>query len=734
MKKLLSSALSILMIATTFFCVPLCAWADGEGTLGAVKNPRYSSSANVTADKLKVSALDKVAAQHFRSALVARDSIIDVEFHSNVLTEEELYDYAFDMFDYAMSDELSVSCVDGDYLNYQWNSLNCGYVYHTDENKYILEYEMEYNSTADDEVEVDKVVDDFLSTIDRSDYSDYEILDKFHQYILDNCFYSEASRDRNHIAAGVFVDNEAVCQGYALAFYRLCKEFGFDVRVVESDPYEGCHAWNLVYVGDAYYYIDATWDDGDTPFGDHYYFLVDYATLQSKDSEQYKEHKLNSNVYDNDAYFNSVYRNNISEAPYDAAAKSIANCSIEVNYTNPLASVVKNSDGAELTQGKDYFINALSNESFMTVIGIGDYANTQSKRMLTVDGMQTTVSAKEVDYFDGVTAPQSSVASLSNGSDYIVSYPNIYSDGVYYNVIQGIGKYTGVEYTPFTVKKNVAYKDITLDNTEYTYDGKEKCPSVYIPGMTQGVDYTVSYADNISSGYARAIITGIGSYTGQKIVEFIIKPQATAFVDNFSTSSSATLKWNSSADASGYKVEMQTNNGFVEVGNVASPQTDYTVNSLYNYTVYYFRVRAYKNTSKGVVYSDYSPCLAVMTSFAQPSVNQIQTVSKEASSKSNVIKPSKPRKTAIKKLKTSKKSIVVYWKKVSAKGYQIQYSTNSRFKKAKIITVKGSSKTSGKIKKLKKGKKYFVRVRAYKIVNGKKLYGSWSAKKYIRVK
>ena len=85
------------------------------------------------------------------------------------------------------------------------------------------------------------------------------------------------------------------------------------------------------------------------------------------------------------------------------------------------------------------------------------------------------------------------------------------------------------------------------------------------------------------------------------------------------------------------------------------------------------------------------------------------------------------------KLKVSGKcKVKASWKKLTnVSGYQIQYAPNKKFKKAKRKTVKSTSVT---IKKLKKKKTYFVRVRAYKLVDGKKVYGKWSAVKKVKIK
>lgn len=85
--------------------------------------------------------------------------------------------------------------------------------------------------------------------------------------------------------------------------------------------------------------------------------------------------------------------------------------------------------------------------------------------------------------------------------------------------------------------------------------------------------------------------------------------------------------------------------------------------------------------------------------------------------------------------------LTLKWKKdTRATGYQIQYSTSSKFAKkaTKTILVKNSRITKKTIQKLSGGKKYYVRVRAYKTmkINGKKTnkYGAWSRRKAVTIK
>ena len=96
-------------------------------------------------------------------------------------------------------------------------------------------------------------------------------------------------------------------------------------------------------------------------------------------------------------------------------------------------------------------------------------------------------------------------------------------------------------------------------------------------------------------------------------------------------------------------------------------------------------------------------------------------------------KAKKPGKVKIKKAKYKKKrKIYIKLKKVSgAKGYQIRYSDEKNFDG---YWQKNTKKTKVTLKKLDKNTKYYIKVRAYKLVNGSKLYGKWSKKKKVKVK
>jgi len=119
------------------------------------------------------------------------------------------------------------------------------------------------------------------------------------------------------------------------------------------------------------------------------------------------------------------------------------------------------------------------------------------------------------------------------------------------------------------------------------------------------------------------------------------------------------------------------------------------------------------------------------TTPTQPNQNDANTSNDE-----DVTVISKPKSASIKKVKGAKKAISVTWKKVSGvNGYEIQVATDKKFKKnKKTVTVKKQKTTKTTVKKLKAKKKYYVRIRTYKIVNGKKVYSSWSKVKSVKTK
>lgn len=117
----------------------------------------------------------------------------------------------------------------------------------------------------------DTTVEQILSGMDAA-WSDLEKALYLHDYICTNCSYDNTYTKIN--AYHALVENQAICEGYALAYEYLLSQVGIESEIVKSVSVN--HAWNLVKLNGKYYHVDVTWDD---PQNDrlgrarHMYFL-----------------------------------------------------------------------------------------------------------------------------------------------------------------------------------------------------------------------------------------------------------------------------------------------------------------------------------------------------------------------------------------------------------------------------------------------------------------------------
>lgn len=228
------------------------------------------------------------------------------------------------------------------------------------------------------------------------------------------------------------------------------------------------------------------------------------------------------------------------------------------------------------------------------------------------------------------------------------------------------------------------------------YGAKELTPAVTVKFGTnilkQGTDYTVTYRNNVKLGTAYAIVTGIGIYRGTVNRTFKIVKKSISAV---TISSVKDRIYTGKAQKPGITMK---NNGVKLVKN-----TDYTI-------------RYSKNKSIGQ---------AVITIKGKGNYTGTKKIYFK-------ILPKAPTLSKVKSV--AKGKLTAYWTRVSGvSGYQIQYSLKSSFSSVKSVTVSSGS-VSKTISALKKGKVYYVRIRAYKKVDGKKYYSAWSKVKKVTVK
>lgn len=117
-----------------------------------------------------------------------------------------------------------------------------------------------YYTTAEQEAALDETVVNIMESLDLPRASDYETVKAVHDYLCNTVTYGTTEDYTSWSAYGALVQKVCVCQGYALAVYRLLLACGIDCRIISGDG-NGPHAWNIVKLGNCYYSLDATWDD-----------------------------------------------------------------------------------------------------------------------------------------------------------------------------------------------------------------------------------------------------------------------------------------------------------------------------------------------------------------------------------------------------------------------------------------------------------------------------------------
>ncbi|GAB6395075.1 MAG: Ig-like domain-containing protein [Bacteroidales bacterium] len=216
-------------------------------------------------------------------------------------------------------------------------------------------------------------------------------------------------------------------------------------------------------------------------------------------------------------------------APVPIAAGWIEDIPPQTYTGNALQPAITIRNGnTTLTPGTDY-ITAYSNNTnagtaMITVTGVGYYSGTVYK-YFTINPKPVSGSWIQnipnqnytgVSIQPAVTVMDGS-RTLTPSTDYIVTYSNNVNAGTATIIITGIGNYTGTATGTFSIIRSGIPIDpswVQVIPDQY-YTGNPLYPAVIVTGLVQGVDYTVTYYNNVVAGTATALITGIGDYSGQ---------------------------------------------------------------------------------------------------------------------------------------------------------------------------------------------------------------------------
>ena len=393
-------------------------------------------------------------------------------------------------------------------------------------------------------------------------------------------------------------------------------------------------------------------------------------------------------------------------------------------YKKPAATVT--FGGKVLQEGKDYTISYRNNLNVgvTTVIatGMGDYTGYTSKNFtITKRAMAggTVSVASSVSFTGSNITPSVTVKvagrTLTNGTDYTVSYSNNKNVGTASVYVYGKGNYSG----SLSAKFDIVPAKQQIQKLETKYKG------FYIDwaqkGSATGYDVAYSVNANMSGAVSKHLTANkpdtltVSGLAGDKTYYVRVRSYtnvngkvyygAWSDVKSIKTANNDITKASvSGISTKAFTGKAITQNVTVKVGNtVLKNGTDYTVSYSNNKKVGKATV---KITGKGKYGGVITKTFKI-----------------------------NPAKQEIQKLTAKSKAFFIDWaQKGSATGYEVQYATNSKFTSAKKVTITNNKTDKTTVSKLSGKKKYYVRVRSYTTVKGTKYYGAWSASKSVTTK
>lgn len=450
---------------------------------------------------------------------------------------------------------------------------------------------------------------------------------------------------------------------------------------------------------------------------------------------------------------------------------------------------------APLVLGRDYTVTAVNNVTVgvatATITGIGNYSGTITKdfRILGNMNMVSVAPIPNQDYTGSAVTPVPVVTlgdrTLTLGTDYSIEYKDNVDRGTASIIITGTPPwFTGSKTVNFDIARELSSEtSIRGVAASYTYTGAAIAPPVRVEDdgnlLKNGVDYEVTYSENVNAGTATIVIKGIGKYTGSTSTSFKISPQqlGRAKVSQVSDRIYDGKEQNPPITVTSGDKTLENGKDYTLVYvNSATPgmasvivkgEGNYTGTQTVNYRISVpslTGVKFSKSTDKTVTISWTKNSVVTGYEIYNSKNRRAVRVSKASTTQGTVKKlkagtaatfrvrayvnkdgqyyygpftsvktVTAPSATKITSLTSKKaKQAVVKWKKVSgATQYEVYRSTSKKGKYKKIATTKKTSYTD---KKATGGKKYFYKIRVCKKISKKNYYSSYSAVKSVKAK
>lgn len=165
------------------------------------------------------------AVSYLRKQMVSRETEITLNFPASWFDSHKdglYYDLLYD----AMKCDDSSTGQEGDALIYGFGGCRLSY-----SNAGYIQYTMSYHSDAEQEAKLTAAVAEAMAKLELNGLSEAKKITKIHDYICNHVDYAYNSKEEQiYTAYGALCTGKAVCQGYAVLFYRLCKEAGLSDR------------------------------------------------------------------------------------------------------------------------------------------------------------------------------------------------------------------------------------------------------------------------------------------------------------------------------------------------------------------------------------------------------------------------------------------------------------------------------------------------------------------------
>ena len=587
-------------------------------------------------------------------------------------------------------------------------------------------YYMNYYTTAEQEKQLTSAVTSALASLNLDGKTEAEKVVAIHNYICDHVDYdydglSDSSNTVKYTAYGALCNGKAVCNGYAVLFYRMCKEAGLSVRIISGTANGGSHAWNIVKVGDVYYAVDSTWDGQDAQTLDQYLlksekdFSADHTRSAEYTTEEFNDaYPMALNSYYEKTFNDSL---NLDNPQYDNVAldgttvatvsfskpKILIYFSTQCGYSQAtIGEISKNTyTGADIvavavntTSVDDVtaFKNTYGNDDICFAyknVEDSPIAQNQMWSYVHMNTSATHISFPVIVYIDSNNKVQNVTTgyqALSDIEENMQHYCGVISDGNVYTIKYNPNGGTGDSIRKtYPVNTTAVAEECTYAKDGYSFSGWNTKADGSGTGYKPG--------DAISSPKSNIVL--YAQWNANVTLDNVVLGK---FVN---IGNGVQINWKEVANAESYRIGRRAENGKWKVLTNSATGSSYTDTTAEDGVTYYYTVRAINDK---VVSASYD---------TKKSITCVRSLGK----------------AELQEFKNTSSGVEVNWKEVAnAENYRVGRRAENGKWKVLTNSATGSSYTDTTAED---GVTYYYTVRA---INGSVVSASYDTNKSITYK